>query len=183
MDQKTEYNKQVGERVRQFRKAKGITQLELLETIGSKSLENERKANYISMIEHGKRGLTEANIRKIAEKYGVLPGYFRLETNHMTEAEELQANNKEFFSAQNIRKQYFQMILSIHGYKVSFKEEDCIITDMEGHSTEIDRDSLLELISDFESHFAFQIQRSINRKEEKKRIEETDRKLLAFTEV
>ena len=184
MDQTEDYNKEVGKRVRAFREAKGLTQMDLLYTFGSKSAGNspDNKANLISMIEHGKRRLTEKNIKKLAEKYDVLPGYFRLETDYMTEEERLLADVDYAWTLSDIRIKHFQMIMKERGYKIESKGDQCTITDQNKKFASIGLDDLFILFQDFESHLAFQIQLMINRQTEATKRMEMNKKQLSLGE-
>ena len=177
-----EYKQKVGKRVKEFREkfyeGRKITQLELLEVFGSKSTE-DKKANLIYMIEHGTRSLTEENIRKLADHYGVQPGYFRLETEFMREEVELVAGNNAAMEAQQLRRNYYKMLLALHGFSIRYKDGCCIIRDKAGDPVSFERDEMLSLIQDFEDHFAFQVQQTINREKEKRMIEESDQTLLS----
>lgn len=184
MENLTNHDEEVGRRLKEIRKVKNITQMQLLATLGSKSLKSEgaQKANYISMLEHGKRKLTEKNIKKIAEKYGIRPGYLRLETDYMTDLDELKASAKGASEMESIRKNYYRMLLAIHNYQVSYKDGECIITDCNNNSVSFERDPLLQILSDFESHFIFHIGRLIDQEAEKKKIRTAYEQLLSFGE-
>ena len=64
MDSKDEILVRFGERVRQERKVKGLSQEELAEKAGV-------HRTYIGMIERGEKNITLTNIRKIASALGV----------------------------------------------------------------------------------------------------------------
>lgn len=180
MKKDNEYNKMVGERVKAIRTAKGITQMELLEVIGSKSTSSdERTANYISMIERGKRGLTAKNIQKICETYDVSPDYLMLRSDYMTDRERGIAELRAINSENKIEAQFFELMAAKLGYDVKKTDilsvadveavkdiETCRLTNESGDSISFTIDDINDIVSDVEEYAIMRLRRLVGKKRE-----------------
>lgn len=182
MIEETKRNKIVGSRLKQIRKRFHITQSQLSEVIESNSAKNQ----YVRMIEHGDRNLTEKNIRRIAEAFNILPEYLRLETDFMTWQDKMKSTLDSFKEESNIRGKYFEMLLAKHGFTIRYqfgnqtfaRFQDCIIADRNNDSVELTEEELFDFIYDFEAHLAFQLQRKIDKE---KALREENEHLLEDT--
>ncbi len=174
MNEEIKRNKIVGSRVKEIRRRFNLTQTQLSEVIGSNSAKNQ----YVRMIEHGDRNLTEKNIRRIAEAFNVLPEYLRLETDFMTWKDKMKSMLDDYKDEQDIRGKYFEMLFAKHGFTIRYqfgnqtfsRFQDCVIVDGNNDSVVLTEEELYELLFDFEAHFLFQVQRKIDK--EKYMLEE-----------
>ena len=177
MENNENYNKAVGERVKAVRKAMGITQRQLLEVLGSRTIETDPiKANYISMIENGKRGLSAKNIQKICAAYGVLPEYLMLSSDYMTDKERREAEFWTLHKANTAEAYFFDMLAFKAGYEV-IKNDKWKITDfgairditsctLKNGDSEIDLSigDIREFFSDIEEYASWRLRRIIEKK-------------------
>lgn len=178
-----EYNKRVGQRVKAIREKKGISQMDLLKVLGSKSTEADDEsgklpnANYISMIENGRRGLTTKNINKICEAYGVSPDYLMLRSDYMTDAERAKAVLVSLNKDNSIESDFFDLIAAQSGYRLvkvgEWEKQDvssiqkivsCMLKNSEGDEICLTIGDVNEFISDIEEYASMRFRRLVKRK-------------------
>ena len=101
---------EVGKRVREVRKEKGLSGEALGEAI-------HRSQNTISKIEMGKSGATIENLRAIAKECGVLEDYLLLRTDYKTKAEFLKDTINKLQETDLMWRAFLNHIAIVSGYE------------------------------------------------------------------
>lgn len=170
-DEKKNRAKKTGLRVKEARKAKGLSQERLAELIN-------RTQNSISMIERGERDLTKDNAILIAEACDVRLDYLLLLTDYMTEQEEILSDfqlsyyeiSQEYPMMQYLagRAGYMMIDSDMIGKKETGKRKEkpyCYFVGTDNNEeVAFSSDDFKELLEDIEEYSKLRITRMVNKK-------------------